>query len=219
MEISKRILRFYAHLEGDENHRYKSWEHCYSYFCKDDADLDTACLHLAFYLASWGMYRGSSFLLWKDYLIHKEIVAHLLTLKELQGLNPASASENDIEEVLDLIGWIKSWYPKNIQAVNGKCQLVKVTDTLATKIILGTIGCIPAYDRYFIDGIRKTGLHYSGIKTKNFKSLLRYYKENEDQFSYAAREILNKSGIAYPPMKLLDMYFWEIGFEIDQKSS
>ena len=218
-DISRRILNFHAQLEGDENHRYKSWEHCYAYFCKEDAELDAACLHLAFYLASWGMYRGSSFLLWKDYLIHKEFVAHLLTKKSLQGLDPSSASEKDFEEILGLIAWIKDWYQKNIETVNGESRSVNVTDTLATKIILGALGCIPAYDRYFIDGIRKTGLSYSGIKATNFKSLVQHYKINETQFSSAAKEILNKSGIRYPAMKLIDMYFWEIGFQLDQKSS
>ncbi len=218
-DISRKILNFYSQLEGDENHRYKSWEHCYAYFCKKDADLDAACLHLAFYLASWGMYRGSSFLLWKDYLIHKEVVEYLLSKKRLQGLNPSKATEEDFTEIFQLIAWIKSWYQENIEFVNGESRAVNVTDTLSTKIILGALGCIPAYDRFFIDGIRKTGLSYSGIKPANFKSLVQYYKNNNAQFSSAANEILKKSGIIYPPMKLVDMYFWEIGFESDQKSS
>lgn len=36
------------------------------------------CLHLAFYLASWGMYRGSSFLLQKDYRVHYDVVKEIL---------------------------------------------------------------------------------------------------------------------------------------------
>lgn len=46
-------------------------EHCYK--CFHDArnnstpDLDYLSLQLAFYLASWGMYREASFLLQKDY--------------------------------------------------------------------------------------------------------------------------------------------------------
>ena len=31
-DISDKILEFHTQLEGDENHRYKSWEHCYTYF-------------------------------------------------------------------------------------------------------------------------------------------------------------------------------------------
>ena len=63
------------HNSAKDNHRFLSWEHCYSFFLnnkenlKDDASIDLAALNLAFYLASWGMYRGSSFLLQYDYKI------------------------------------------------------------------------------------------------------------------------------------------------------
>jgi hypothetical protein len=42
---------------------------------------------MAFYLASWGMYRGSSFLLWKDYLIHQEVVDNIIAKKHLQDID------------------------------------------------------------------------------------------------------------------------------------
>lgn len=218
-EISQKILNFYGQLEGDKNHRYKSWEHCYAYFCKKDAELDAACLHLAFYLASWGMYRGSSFLLWKDYLIHKEVVSHLLLKRNLQGLDPASVTEETFDEIFNLLAWIKIWYQENIEIVNGASRSVNVTDTLATKIMLGTLGCIPAYDRYFIAGLRNAGLTYSGIRRSNFNELIRFYNNNKSQFFTASEEIKKNSAISYPAMKLLDMYFWEVGYESDQRLS
>lgn len=39
----------------DSNHRFKSWEYCYTAFGNLDS-VDYLSLHLAFYLASWGMY-------------------------------------------------------------------------------------------------------------------------------------------------------------------
>jgi hypothetical protein len=218
-DICDKILKFHAQLEGDDNHRYKSWEHCYTYFNKDNTELDTACLQLAFYLASWGMYRGSSFLLWKDYLIHKEVVAQLLSNKHLQRVDFTKATKQEQEEIFNLIAWVKSWYQNNIESINGEKKKVNVTDTLATKIILGSLGCIPAYDRYFIVGIRNKGLTYSGLKSANFASVINFYKKNQDQFSFANQTILERSSVDYPPMKLVDMYFWEIGYEIDQNSS
>jgi len=218
-DIGTKILKFYTQLDGDENHRYKSWEHCYKYFIQDKTIVDTACLQMAFYLASWGMYRGSSFLLWKDYLIHKEVVEHLLKNKQLQKLNFTDTTNEEIEEIFDLILWVKNWYQNNIHFVNGKKKKINVTDTLATKIILGALGCVPAYDRYFIDGIRNKGLSYSGLKPNNFFSVINFYKENRNSFSYANNEILKRSNVNYPPMKLVDMYFWEIGYELDNKKS
>lgn len=81
--VKESILLFYKEIEGDQYHRYRSWEHCYSFFqkchaSKNDNSVDAATLHLAFYLASWGMYRGSSQLLQKDYRVHTQIVAEIL---------------------------------------------------------------------------------------------------------------------------------------------
>ena len=38
---------------------------------------DEAAIQLAFYLASWGMYRGSSFLLQRAYSVHLGVIEHL----------------------------------------------------------------------------------------------------------------------------------------------
>ena len=78
---------------------------------------------------------------------------------------------------------------------------------------------MPAYDRYFIDGLRVKGLSYSGLKPGNFNSVVKFYNDNISSFNYANNRILESSGVNYPPMKLVDMYFWEIGFEADKKSS
>src|SRR5215472_9314657 len=75
-------IRAFLDMMG-EHHRYRSWEHCYGYFHKNTpeaiaADRDRAALHLGFYLASWGMYRGSSFLLQHAYTIHLGVIDQLL---------------------------------------------------------------------------------------------------------------------------------------------
>jgi len=214
--ISSKILSFYMQLEKDENHRYKSWEHCYAYFTGKNLDIKIACLQMSFYLASWGMYRGSSFLLWKDYLIHKKVVEHIINNKHLQRLDFTQTTKADIEDIFNLITWIKNWYKNNVGHINGKVKKVNVTDTLATKIILGTLGCVPAYDRYFVYGLRAKGLSYSNLNPRNFKSLIVFYNNNVGSFNRAGSRILKKSGIKYPSMKLVDMYFWKIGFEMDQ---
>ena len=83
--IIKSSTEFYNDLKSDENGRYRSWEHCYSHFMnargRNDVDYDYLSLQLAFYLASWGMYRGSSFLLQKDYRVHISVVKELLSEK------------------------------------------------------------------------------------------------------------------------------------------
>ncbi len=214
-DIYDKVTNFYSLLLADKNHRYKSWEHCYSYFMDDSLskNIDTSCLHLSFYLASWGMYRGSSFLLWKDYRIHKAVVEKVLKNRKFQQLDFSSIEDADLDKIIDLTKWIKGWYKENIKTVNGERKSVNVTDTLVTKIMLGTLGCIPAYDRYFIDGMRKSGISYSKLSKQNLKAVIKYYKKHEAEFIKAQKSIREKSGVHYPAMKLVDMYFWEIGFQ------
>ena len=70
-ELISAAQTFYDDACATENGRSRSWEHCYRVFrdarTDPSPDYDYLSLHLAFYLASWGMYRGSSFLLQKDY--------------------------------------------------------------------------------------------------------------------------------------------------------
>lgn len=213
LAIKKKILSFHHQLQSDNNHRYKSWEHCFKYFSQGKLDKDIACLHLAFYLASWGMYRGSSFLLWKDYLVHREVVQHLLSSQHLRSIDFSKQCHAEIDEIFKLSSWIKDWYQQNVSHVNGKAKKIHVTDTLVTKILLGTLGCIPAYDRYFIEGLRAKGLSHSKLSKTNFLSVVGFYKDNRDDFESIQQSINRTSGTYYPTMKLVDMYFWQIGFE------
>ncbi len=64
------------------DHRYSSFDYCYNYFFKIDSqqvnsDIEKACAFLGFYLASWGMFRGSSFLLQKSYKYFIPVVKYI----------------------------------------------------------------------------------------------------------------------------------------------
>lgn len=213
LSIESTILSFHQQLQSDTNHRYKSWEHCFTYFSEAPADEEIACLHLAFYLASWGMYRGSSFLLWKDYLVHREVVKQLLSLQHLRRIDFSKPCSEEIDEIFTILAWIRNWYQDNITNINGEAKTIHVTDTLVTKIMLGTLGCIPAYDRYFIEGMRAKGLRHSRLTHNTFLPVVDFYKRNQGDFDSAQQSIRHRSGISYPAMKLVDMYFWQIGFE------
>lgn len=225
-DINRNILTFHQQLVSDKNHRYLSWEHCFLYFQNRNSfstknEIDTASLHLAFYLASWGMYRGSSFLLWKDYKIHIPVVKELLNKKysPLWQLN-FDLLQNDSQEIsllFELADSLKKIYKKSVGKINGKSKLVNPTDTLITKIILGTMGCAPAYDRYFIDGVRHLKKPFSSFNKSAYGKLLDFYRQNSKEILNTQRDIA-KTGITYPIMKLIDMYFWNIGFKIDMQT-
>jgi len=93
-----KVLDFFRKIQLDENDRYKSWEHCYDFFTKKrhkNILISEFSLHLFAYLASWGMFRGSLFLLQKDYLFHYETVEEILQSKYdcLVGINPKELND------------------------------------------------------------------------------------------------------------------------------
>jgi len=65
--------------------RYTSFDYCYNYFysffednqqsqLQRDENLEFSCLHLGFYLASWGMFRGSSPLLDRSLVYFEDLI-------------------------------------------------------------------------------------------------------------------------------------------------
>ena len=159
--IIKSSTEFYNDLKVDENGRYRSWEHCYSHFIKargsQEIDYDYLSLQLAFYLASWGMYRGSSFLLQKDYKVHIPVVKELLSEKYdvLAGIECVSFREKSNQQLLlDINSFLGQYYDKIRHKVKEQELKNQLSFTLITKILMGTLGCVPAYDRYFIAGIK-----------------------------------------------------------------
>lgn len=298
------VLKFYKDMVGqnqDDHHRYKSWEHCYKFFQENhenfrgnDKLIDPACLHLSFYLASWGMYRGSGFLLNKDYRCHKYALEVLIKEKydELWDLKFKTLTENDdkINLIFDLKDKIKRAYISKLKEAekvkylfeldskkykkylekeeidnelvkafkeninektnissysiekednkvwriyndkksrqyrieeNGKNlkvyqnQRINPTPTLISKILMGTMGCVPAYDRLFIEGLKKekhnNNFSSFSFNEKSFEELVKFYKKNKGEIENIQKYISNNE-ITYPIMKLIDMYFWYIGF-------
>lgn len=220
--IIKSSTEFYNDLKIDENGRYHSWEHCYSHFIKargsKEIDYDYLSLQLAFYLASWGMYRGSSFLLQKDYKVHIPVVKELLS-KEYDALAGIECiefrKENNQQLLLEINSFLGQYYDKIRREVKGQELKNQLSFTLITKILMGTLGCVPAYDRYFIAGIKKQKVTTGNYNLKSIMKLVDFYEKNSVRLE-PVREKMEVDGMPYPQMKMLDMGFWQIGFELDK---
>jgi hypothetical protein len=123
------------------------------------------------------------------------------------------------ELILSLAQEIRHTYGSQIKAVNGEPldEPFEPTDTLITKILLGTIGCTPACDDLFIRGFRHKRLEYPGLKAPFLHTVFGFYSDHQKAFEKAQRQIKRRSHITYPPMKLVDMYFWQIGYRLRQE--
>jgi hypothetical protein len=103
------------------------------------------------------------------------------------------------------------------------------SDTLVTKILLGTLCCLPAYDRFFKAGVK---IYKNGAKTsqplklsanieckKGFDSLCEIVGYFDKITNNAWRDFpksdhhlkQSNNSYSYPTMKLVDMFFWNLG--------
>lgn len=221
-ELINAAQTFYDEARAIENGRSRSWEHCYRVFrdarTDPSPDCDYLSLHLAFYLASWGMYRGSSFLLQKDYKVLVPIVEEVLKPEYdcLFGLACADLRESEIQDRLENLNkYIAKYYFRPIRdEVAGREVPTPVSPVLVTKILMGTLGCVPAYDRFFQDGVATYKVTTQEYSPNSVLKLVDFYEEHNDRLEEARRG-MRTDDLIYPQMKLLDMGFWQIGFERD----
>lgn len=222
MDIKNTIKSYYDPIKLVDHHRYCSWEHCYKYFRQLSSDniateRDHAALQLGFYLASWGMYRGSSFLLQNAYTVHRGVIDLLVEerFKPLwdQEFGIGGDNKEIMSIIMDAVEAIRFAY--HTFAPNNRSR--QPTDTLVTKIILGTFGCLPACDRYFIDGLKTSGLSFSCLNQQFFQLISKFCCNHLGELLEEQKIIETERGIRYPLMKLVDMYFWQIGFDLNSR--
>lgn len=159
MEIEANVDAYMGARDRDA--RFTSFDYCYNYFqnhrhnptgLASAENLETSCLHLGFYLASWGMYRGSSTLLKRSLAYLRPVVEELSLLKpSTWEVDADSYASGSIGTVLDTADRIRRAFP------------AAVTDTLVTKILLGTLGSVPAFDSFFKRGFRVSGLSAASL--------------------------------------------------------
>ena len=224
-ELIDAAQTFYEDARANENGRSRSWEHCYRVFrdarTDPSPDYDYLSLHLAFYLASWGMYRGSSFLLQKDYKVLVPIVEKILKPEYdcLFGVACADLRNDDIRAQLKkLYDDIAEHFDPIREKVAGREVTTPVSPVLITKILMGTLGCVPAYDRFFQDGAKYLGLEHNSYKEKSLRELADIYEAHNDRLEEARRG-MRVGDLIYPQMKLLDMGFWQVGYDQETKES
>lgn len=146
------------------DHRYSSFDYCYNYFFKIDSqqvnsDIEKACAFLGFYLASWGMFRGSSFLLQKSYKYFIPVVKYISEIElSIWDYKPSDyLEERKRKKVTKIYEDIKE---KVIEDDNQ-------AKTLVTKIMLGTIGIKDSLYKLYPQGIPGMDLVSSPYSTPN----------------------------------------------------
>lgn len=189
------------------NERYASFDYCYNYFqgfretCNlselgNTKNIQFSCLQLAFYLASWGMLRESSFLLEKSVKYFEPTIDLIANYdKKIWAIDLDNYNDENIDVLLDFKEKLR----------NSLDTLRIPSDTLITKIMLGAYANTPAFDDFFGVGF--------GVKTFNRKSLekiSKYYKKHRKlidgykiyTYDYLTGEITSR---LYSKAKIIDM--------------
>ncbi len=213
------LEKYLLKLTNDEFHRYLSWDHCFTAF-ESKFKTDSHALELAFYLASWGMYRGSSGLLQKNHRVHIAAVDLIFSkpIYNLRCTKDFEVSPENLNTILAAKKTLSDYYSKlPFSKFDSKSNYISTTDTLISKIMLGTLGCVPAYDRYFLSGLSSAGLSHRKFDKKSLNELLAFINKNGEELSFIQKDIWIRTSRHYPMMKLIDMYFWQIGYDLENE--
>lgn len=126
--------------------RERSWDLCFSYFQehrRPTEAMETSCLHLGYYLASWGMLRGSSFLFRETNLLHYQGVIEVI---EKHNENLLGWDVSDYLDAAKYEQFSLAWTDLRVALVpEGRASL-----TLVSKVMMGVWGCVPSFDTYFV---------------------------------------------------------------------
>lgn len=197
----------------------RSYDHCYNYFAATKhptRDMEKSCAILGFYLASWGMYRGSAYLFNKTNSTHFVPVIEYIEAEgdKLRRIDVDCYDADIIEQMLIAYGYLKQKVlPEGNEAV-----------TLITKILLGVFGCVPAYDTYFRIGIRTVTRDHSRVAFSSFNRLSlellsKVYLANASELNALGAESktwrftdsASPTGLPLTKAKILDMYAFDLG--------
>ena len=133
----------------------------------------------------------------------------------LAGIDYIGFKDDSNQKLLqDINSFLEQYYDKIRNKVKEQELKNQLSFTLITKILMGTLGCVPAYDRYFIAGIKNQKVATGNYNIRSIMQLVNFYEKNADRLE-PVREKMEVEGMQYPQMKMIDMGFWQVGFDLD----
>lgn len=209
MDIEANLAEYLAARSPTD--RYTSFDYCFNYFqshweeervaaLADEPGMELSCLHLGFYLASWGMLRGSAALLQRSIKYYEPVIEEIAASPEEVWMVDANGYSLKVSTLIIEVGQrLRRAIPDG------------ASDTLVTKIMLGVFGCVPAFDQNFKKG--------SGLTTFGYKALSqlgRFYEQNAEIIERHRVPTLDfasggPTGRRYSRAKVIDMNFFVEG--------
>lgn len=206
LDPKNNVAQFMRERRGSTS-RNASYDHCFNYFREhferhrvndllNGTQLQLSCLHLGFYLASWGMFRGKAALLQHSSSALVPVVELISNAPEvLWTLDVKDYDDESVSEILEFKDALA------VRVPGGRSEI------LTSKIMLGVFGCVPAFDRYFRKG---SGL--SSFRKQALLEIREYYRGNQDVIESCRSNTMDFEGSVlgrqYTQAKVVDMIFF-----------
>lgn len=193
--------------------RYASFDYCYNYFqsfrearripeIASPESIQASCLHLGFFLASWGMFRGSAPLHNRSARFFDPVIRAIASSEgHLWEIDAHVYTAENIREILHFRKTLAdAWGPQ-----------AAPSEILVTKIMLGVFANVPAFDNLF-----KNGLGVATFGPKALEKVARFYETNAEiveryrvpTLDFATGEPTHRR---YTRAKVIDMVFFMEG--------
>lgn len=222
-EITKSVETFLEHSEGNPTQTYgreRSWDFCFNYFQSSltpSRNLELSCLQLGYYLASWGMLRGSSYLFRKTNARHYADAVDVIERynPEMRALAPQHYPEPDTQKLI-----LRAYSDLRTALLpdGGSSR------TLVTKVMMGTWGVLPSFDYYLVKGFRSLAdtksdnAAFRTVGTRSLTLLGEFYAEHKREIDTLSERFTTLdfqgelSDRCLPKAKVIDMFGFQRGF-------
>ena len=208
MNISHNVSQFLGSGERQPTGREASFDFCFNYFqyfrrknsieaIAASENIELSCLHVGFFLASWGMLRNSP--LQQKSIKHYERLIENLVRFDRAVWDIDVADYQDASKVALLIEC-----GRMIAA-----SLEHDSYILRTKVMLAVFGNVPAFDNNFC--LPEFGLcKQATFNAENLKKILEFYNANKNEIDSWKVPTLDfptgkPTDISYPRAKIIDM--------------
>jgi len=206
--------------------RYASFDYCFNYFqsfrdakavshLASTDNVQVSCMQLGFYLASWGMYRGSGELLQKSARYLVPVVEVIAGTEKLVWDDNKDGNKTTWDVDLDC------YTESNILGLLLVAEKIRdarpgMSDILVTKIMLGVFGNVPAFDDNFRYGCKVAGIcaTFGQESLNQLGALYRQHVDLVERYRVPTLDFVTGQHTArcYSRAKVIDMAFFMEGF-------
>lgn len=221
-DVNRYAQAYYQNIQPSLENDYprlKAWEFLYEYIWDESRDhwadlisddqIDTTALHIGFYLANWGMFRGSSGLLQNSNLdLMKALARSLFTGK---GPELLELSMSDFTTGASNLTYNQKLLDDVFNSLEKLATNVSWTDTLKTKILMGVWGECPALDRFYIAACRDLFPRFPHITAASGKGLTALADEVQKMNILPLAFKTGRLRLPYPTARVMDMAMFQYG--------